>query len=98
MAKQVSGRGPLFVQTFCHGDVLVMLFRGFLTPAERAVADAGGVDTVKEMREGLFGSTREGLATLVEEQSGCGVEVTLYDVAPEHDVSAVVFVLEPEAE
>ena len=96
--KEATGRGPDFAQAYAGNFAIGMVFRGVLTAVELKSVERGDIETVREMRRGIFQASRDELIKCVEAESHRKVATVLYDVSPEDDTSAFTFVLEPNGE
>lgn len=97
--KEHMGRGPENVRTRIFEDVIFVRLSGVLTPAEKLLAkEQDGARLIKEMRLRLVDSSRETLARLVVEVTGCQVVSLHTDLSTRTGERIEVFVLDRNLE
>jgi uncharacterized protein YbcI len=92
--REVTGHGPSKAQAFHRENVVVVLMWGALTQAERSLAATGRVDAVRYVRDQLRDSMRAALVEAIERLTGSEVNAFLGDTDVEHELTAMVFVLD----
>lgn len=90
---QFTGRGPERAFTFHHGNVLVTVMRGVLTPAGRSLATQGATELLDEVRRGIRTTMEADFRLAVERLTGQPVLAFLGGNSIEPDVSAEIFLL-----
>src|SRR4051794_28949223 len=92
------GRGPTRARTAFGRDVVTVILEETLTKAERRLVEEGEADNVIHTRRVFQRTMREDLTTAVERIVGRRVIAFLSDQTATPDVSAEIFVLEPNHE
>ena len=92
------GRGPADIRTRIVQDMVIVRMAGILTPAERALIEAGGIELLKQVRMKLFENEREGLNGLLHDATGCEVASLYSDLCPSTGERLIVFVLSENPE
>jgi uncharacterized protein YbcI len=92
--RECTGHGPSRAQAFHRENVVVVLMWGALTQSERSLAATGRVEAVRYIRDQLRDSMRAALVQAVERLTGAKVNAFLGDTDVEHDLTAVVLVLD----
>lgn len=82
--QEYMGRGPADVRTRIVQDMAIVRLFGVLTPSERALIRAEGLELVKEVRAKLIESGREILGKVAGGILGCEV-VGLHSDLTEHE-------------
>jgi uncharacterized protein YbcI len=90
------GRGPTRARTSFGRDVVTVILEETLTKAERRLVEEGESDAVINTRRIFQRTMREDLIAAVEQIMGRRVAGFLSDQSTDPDVSAEIFVLEPE--
>lgn len=90
------GRGPANLRTTISRDLVVSVFEGGLTRAERTLIAAGRPDLVGAGRAALHEVLRESLVAAVEQATSRTVLSAMCTVDAERDLQAVIFVLQPD--
>jgi uncharacterized protein YbcI len=90
-----TGRGPTKARTTIDTNTIVVVTDDTLTTAERNLATAGESEWVKQMRKRFYRVMEADAVAMIEQLTGRRVRAFLTDVAPEENVAAHVFVLEP---
>lgn len=94
-AKEQLGRGPEGARTRVFEDVIFVRLSGVLTRAEQHLASQpDGARLVKEMRLRLMESSRDALAQLITEQTGCELVSLHTDLSTRTGEEVLVFVLD----
>jgi len=93
--KECVGRGPTRVRTYVEGEMVVTLFRGTMTTAERTLASGEEQEAVRDIRRILQERFRPEASDIVARLTGRKVVAFLsdHDVDPDYAVEA--FVLAP---
>jgi len=96
--KDLFGRGPTKVKTeFAGPDTVICTLRESFTPAERAMAEMGEHQRLRDTRAFFQHATEDQFRGIVENVLGRRVEAFVSGVDTELDVSSEVFYLEPRA-
>lgn len=96
--KECYGKGPTKARTTFEDDLVVCVLEGGFQQAERTLRDAGQGEVVEDQREAFQEVLRERFIQTVEDLTGRTVRAFVSGVDLETEVSAEVFVLEPELE
>ncbi|MDQ6803769.1 MAG: DUF2294 domain-containing protein [Actinomycetota bacterium] len=91
-----SGRGPTQTHTVVHDDLIVCLLEHTLTKAERSLINAGHHASVLNARNLLHDTMRDDLTEVVQRHSGRKVIAFMSDHHLDPDISAALFVLQPQ--
>jgi uncharacterized protein YbcI len=94
LTRQWAGRGPTRATAFYRDNVIVVVLRGWLTPAEQSLAAAGRRDAVVDVRRALQQAMRTDLIELIEELTGCEVQTSMGAHEVDADVASELFVLD----
>ena len=94
--KESYGRGPTKARSFMSENVLVCLLEGGFLPSERTLRDHGHGDLVTNSREAMQDVLREQFMETVAEITGRPVIGFMSATDEQREMSAEVFVLEPE--
>jgi uncharacterized protein YbcI len=89
------GRGPVHVETFVNGDVLLTLMRDVFTTAERALIADGRHDNVLTTRMLWQAATTDAFKASVAEATGREVVSVVSGFELEEELATEVFVLAP---
>jgi uncharacterized protein YbcI len=96
--KDVFGRGPTKVKTeFAGPDTVICTLRESFTPAERAMAEMGEHQRLRDTRAFFQHATEDQFRGIVESILGRRVEAFVSGIDTGLDVSSEVFYLEPQA-
>jgi uncharacterized protein YbcI len=94
--KELFGRGPTKVKTeFCGPDALVCTLEDSFTPAERALAERGEHQRLRDTRMYFQYATEEKFCGTIERVLGRKVRAFVSGIDTKEDVSAELFYLEP---
>jgi uncharacterized protein YbcI len=96
MHRENYGRGANSVRTVVQRDYVVTFLEDIYTPMERTLLDAGLVDPVHQARLAFQQAMKPAFIAMVEEATGRKVRAFLSQTHFDPDISAEVFVLEPE--
>ena len=96
--KEHYGKGPTKARAYHHGDVITCVLRDCFTRAERTLIETGHDDSVIQGRYRLQTALRRKFVEAVEEITGRRVIGFMSGTQLDPDMSAEVFVLEPEPE
>ena len=96
--KEYTGRGPTSARTVVDGDLLTVLLRDVLTPAERRLMTHGKAELVKQFRREFHATMRDELVAAVEMLTQCSVIAFLSAHDAEADVVMHSFVVVPQSE
>lgn len=94
--KECLGKGPTKARTYTSGNLLVCVLEGGFLKGERTLRDAGRQAVVSEQRGQLQDVLRQRFVDTVEGLTERKVVTFISGVDLETEVSAEVFVLEPE--
>jgi uncharacterized protein YbcI len=97
--KRVFGRGPRRARTYFAGpNTLICTLEDSFTPAERAMAEMGEHQRLRETRL-MFQHAREGdFRAVVEQITGRRVRGFISGTDTHEDISCEVFYLEPDGD
>lgn len=90
------GRGPTKAKTFVNDSYILCLLEDVFTPAERTLVKAGHADQVSSTRRAFQHAVSEVFIEAVENASGRKVRAFMSQVHMDPELSAELFVLEPE--
>ncbi len=93
--KELYGKGPVKVRSWYMDDIVLCVLRGGLTRSELTFVEMGRGDRVILQRGSFHEAVSPVFAQAIEELTGRTVETTLHSTDEEHDVSTLVFLLEP---
>jgi uncharacterized protein YbcI len=96
--KECYGKGPTKARTYSSGDLLVCLLEGGFLTGERTLRDAGREALVSEQRRQLQSVLRQRSIQTVEGITGRNVATFISGVDLYTEMSAEMFLLEPESE
>jgi uncharacterized protein YbcI len=96
--KECYGKGPTKARTYSSGDLLVCLLEGGFLTGERTLRDAGREALVSEQRRQLQSVLRQRSIQTVEGITGRNVATFISGVDLHTEMSAEMFLLEPESE
>jgi uncharacterized protein YbcI len=94
--RDYYGRGPNSVRTVFGHDHVVSFLEDMLTPLERTLLEAGEIEAVREARRAFQRAMRVKFTEVIEEATGRKVRAFLSETHLEPDISAEIFVLEPD--
>lgn len=89
------GKGPIDVETFVHGDVVVTLMRGVFTVAERTMIASGKHDSVLTTRMLWQQATDDMFKAAIGEATGRRVTSVISGFQVDEEMATEVFVLAP---
>jgi uncharacterized protein YbcI len=92
------GRGATTVRTIMQRNYVVCFLEDIYTPIERTLIDAGRVDAVRETRTIFQDTMKPHFVEIVENALGRKVLAFMSQVCFDPDMSAEIFVLEPEGD
>lgn len=97
--RERMGRGPADIRTRIVHDMVIVRMRDFLTPAERALIEAGGgVDLLRQVRMKLLENERDLLSRMLREATDCEVTSMYSDLSIRTGERLIVFVMERNLE
>ena len=96
--RQYYGRGATRTRTVLDREYVITFLEDIYTPAERTLIDAGEEDAVKQARWSFQRTMEQKFSEVVEEIMGRKVVAFLSQVHFGPDVSAEIFVLEPDGD
>ena len=94
--REYTGRGPTKARTTISQDSVLILLGDILTKGERKLAESGKADRVLAVRHDFQMVMRDELVKAVETAVGRKVIAFMSDNHVDPDLSAEIFVLEPE--
>lgn len=90
------GRGATTTRTVMQRNYVVVMMEDVYTPVERTLIESGREDVVRGTRHAFQDAMRVPFTTAVEEATGRRVVAFMSQVHFSPDLSAELFVLEPE--
>jgi uncharacterized protein YbcI len=90
------GRGPDTVRTVIGHDHVITFLEDLYIPVERTLLNAGEVAAVVETRLAFQRAMKKQFTAVVEDATGRKVRAFLSQVHVDPDISAEIFVLEPD--
>jgi uncharacterized protein YbcI len=87
------GRGPGSASTFHHGNVLVTVMHGVLTPAEKSLVRTNRTEAVSHIRQLFQETMKADLCAAVEHLTERSVLAFISGNDIDNDVAAEVFIL-----
>jgi uncharacterized protein YbcI len=96
--RDYYGRGPDSVHTVIGQDHVITFLEDLYIPVERTLLNAGEVAAVVETRLAFQRAMKSQFTAVVEEATGRKVRAFLSQVHIDPDISAEIFVLEPETD
>ncbi len=92
--REYLGRGSVLVKSDILRNMIIVLMKGILTPAEQTLAKSkDGLLSVKKIRADLVESGREQLGQMIEQITGESVESFYTDISTQTGERIMVFVL-----
>lgn len=94
--KEVLGRGPVETKTYLLDDMIVVRFKGALTPAEQKLAKSNSPQSaslLKQVRYELLTSCRPMLETLLKDILKVPVKSVHTDISTKTGERVIVFTL-----
>lgn len=95
---EYMGRGPADAKTHLLRDMVVVRLKGILTPAERQLVQAEGVELLKQVRAKLLENGRPLLKQSVEKAAGLSVVSMHSDLSTATGERIIIFVLSGNVE
>ena len=95
---EYMGRGPSDVRTHLLGDMVVVRLKGILTPAERQLVKAEGVELIKQVRTKLLETGQSMLKQSLEELTGLSVVSMHSDLSTTTGERVILFVMSGNVE
>lgn len=92
------GRGATTVRTVMQRNYVMCMLEDIYTPVERTLIDAGRSDAVRDTRTIFQDTMRTGFVEIVERALERKVVAFMSQVHFDPDMSAEIFVLEPEGD
>jgi uncharacterized protein YbcI len=89
------GRGPDSVRTVIGHDHVITFLEDLYTPSERTLIDAGETEAVTQSRLAFQRAMKGPFVQTVEQATGRKVRAFLSQTHIDPDISAEIFVLEP---
>ncbi len=92
--KEYLGRGPISVKTDIVRNMIIVLLKGILTPAEKNLARTlDGMLSIKRIRADLIESGNEVLKDLLQDLTGRSVVSFHTDVSTRTGERVIVFIM-----
>ncbi len=92
--KDYLGRGPVSVKTDIVRNMIIVLLKGILTPAEQNLAKTlDGMLSIKKIRADLIESGNEQLKQLLASLTGSSVQSFHTDVSTRSGERIIVFIM-----
>jgi uncharacterized protein YbcI len=97
LQRDFAGKGPTTCKAHWAGpDILVVMLRGGFTAAEQTLFEGGHGQSVRESRMKLQDTLEARMSGMVEELTGRKVVAFMSASHQDPDISAELFVLEPQ--
>jgi uncharacterized protein YbcI len=96
--REHYGRGATSVRTVIERNYVMCILDDIYTAVERTLIDAGRADSVRETRTIFQDTMRPHFVAVVEEALGRKVIAFMSQVHFDPDLSAEIFVLEPQGD
>jgi uncharacterized protein YbcI len=96
--REHYGRGATTVRTVMQRNYVMCILDDIYTAVERTLIDAGRADSVRETRTIFQDTMRPHFVAVVEEALGRKVIAFMSQVHFDPDLSAEIFVLEPQGD
>lgn len=97
--KEYMGRGPLLVKTDIVRNMIIVLLKGILTPAERKLAGSlEGMLSIKKIRADLVESGNEELKEILIDLTKSKVSSFHTDVSTRSGERVIVFIMSDNIE
>lgn len=97
--REYLGRGPKEGKVFILEDMIVVRLKGVLTPAEEQLSKTNeGAGLIKKVRMSLLEGSREILANLIMDITGCQVISLHTDISTKKGERIIVFILNKNLE
>ena len=94
--KETVGRGPTSVKGFVHDDYVLVVMRNVQATVERTLVGHERADLVSQVQGKVREHYADEVCALVAREVGRPVATMLSDHHPQADVTALVFLLEPQ--
>jgi uncharacterized protein YbcI len=94
--REYYGKGPTKAKTFLMNDTVLCMLRGGFTVVEKTLIDSGRQQAVHDIRHSFQAAMEEQFTNVVENALGRKVIAYMSQVHSDPDISAELFVLEPE--
>lgn len=96
--REHYGRGATTVRTIMQRNYVMCVLEDIYTPIERTLIDAGRADAVRETRTIFQDTMKPQFVQVVEDALGRKVLAFMSHVCFDPDMSAEIFILEPEGD
>jgi uncharacterized protein YbcI len=96
--REYYGKGPTRAKTFLVDDTILCLLKGGFTVVEKTLIENGRQEAVHDVRHSFQLAMEERFTNVVEDALGRRVIAYMSQVHSDPDISAEVFVLEPDAD
>jgi uncharacterized protein YbcI len=94
--KEFFGKGPSHAKAYMLDDMLLIVMRGSLTPAEQTMLEFGETDQVRQFRQLFENRMTERLTGMVEELTERKVLTCQSQIMFEPDVVVEIFMFESD--
>jgi uncharacterized protein YbcI len=94
--REYYGKGPTKAKTFLVNDTVLCMLKGGFTVVEKTLIDDGREQAVHDIRHSFQAAMQEQFTAVVEDALGRRVIAYMSQVHNDPDISAELFVLEPE--
>lgn len=97
--KEYLGRGPLHVKTDIVRNMIIVVLKGILTPAEQTLSRTiDGMNSIKKIRTDLIESGSQDLKRMIADLTGTEVTSFHTDVSTRTGERIIVFMLSDQLE
>lgn len=97
--KDYFGRGPLLVKTDILRDMVIVVLKGVLTPAEYKLCETTeGISSIKKLRSDLIEAGKEKLWEIIKMKTGEDVTTFHTDISTKTGERIMVFKLSTDLE
>jgi uncharacterized protein YbcI len=94
--KQYYGKGPTAAKTYLLNDTVICLLQGGFTIVEKTLIEDGRKEAVQDIRRSFQAAMEEHFKAAVERAMDRKVIAYMSQVHTDPDISAELFVLEPD--
>lgn len=97
--KDYFGRGPLLVKTDILRDMVIVVLKGVITPAEYKLCETiEGISSIKKLRSDLIEAGKENLLEIIKAQTGEDVATFHTDISTKTGERIMIFKLSADLE
>ncbi len=95
--KEYMGRGPKETKTYIIDDMIFVLLKGVLTPAEQQLSKTSeGADLIKKTRVNLLEGAWILLESIVFDITGCKIQSLHSDISTKTGERVIIFTLDKD--